>query len=119
MASMKVCVGCGARYRRSKNRHFGLSFCTDRCRWNARDVPIDIIYERDDRICHLCDGEVPRHQASRDHVRPKSQGGRLTFENIKLAHVGCNSVRGSMPVAAFREMLDRKRDSMRVSGAAG
>ena len=108
MASMRVCVQCGARYRRSKNRHDGLSFCSERCRWAARDVPIDIVYERDDAICHLCDALVPRHEASRDHVRPKSKGGRLTFDNIRLAHRLCNNTRGSLPVEAFREILDRR-----------
>lgn len=108
MASMKVCSFCTKRYRRSKNRHDGLSFCSERCRWEARDVPIQMIFERDHKICHLCDREVARHEASRDHVRPKSQGGRLTFENIKLAHVSCNSIRGSMPVRDFREILDRR-----------
>lgn len=107
MASMKICVQCKGRYRRSKNRHDGLSFCSDRCRWKARDVPIDIIFERDDGVCHLCYSEVARRQASRDHVRPKSLGGRMTFENIRLAHSYCNSVRGSMPVEKFREILDR------------
>lgn len=118
MASMKVCQKCKRRYRRSKNRHDGLSFCSERCRWESRDVPIELIFERDDGVCHLCDGNVPRHEASRDHLRPKSLGGRLTFENIKLAHVRCNSVRGSLPVREFRAMLDRRKDAARQSTMA-
>lgn len=109
MASMKVCVFCTRRYRRSKNRHDGLSFCSERCRWEARDVPISIIFERDDGYCHLCFKPVDREVASRDHVRPKSLGGRLTYANIRLAHNFCNSRRGSMPVAAFRARLDASR----------
>ena len=105
---MKVCVHCKGRYRRSKNRHDGLSFCSERCRWEARDIPIEIVYERDNGYCHLCDKPVSRDEASRDHVRPKSQGGRWTFENIKLAHAKCNSTRGSRPVGEFREMLERR-----------
>lgn len=107
MASMRVCVFCRKRYRRSKNRHFGLSFCSDRCRWEARSVPIQLIYDRDNGICHLCDQPVPRSEASRDHVRPKSLGGRLDFDNIRLAHASCNSRRGSRPVEEFRDFLDR------------
>lgn len=112
MASMKVCAYCRGRYRRSRNRHEGLSFCSDRCRWEARDVPIQLIYERDNAICHLCDKFVPRHEASRDHVRPKSQGGRLTYENIRLAHAKCNSTRGSRSVKEFVEMLDRRANAI-------
>jgi len=118
MASMKVCTLCRRRYRRSKNRHDGLSFCTERCRWEARDVPIDLIYERDHKICHLCDEMVPRSEASRDHIRPKSKGGRLTFDNIALAHVRCNSVRGSMSVKEFREMLERRAETRVVLAAS-
>src|SRR4029079_17051106 len=116
MASLKVCEYCGKRYRRSKNRHDGLSFCSDRCRWEARVIPIEMIYKRDDGICHLCLNFVPRNEASRDHVRPKSLGGRMSWENIRLAHASCHSRRGSRPVAEFREILDRMRNSSKSSG---
>lgn len=108
MASMKICALCGGRYRRSRNRPFGTIFCSRRCQWESRKVPIDLIYERDDAICHLCDKFVPRAEASRDHVRPRSQGGRLDLANIKLAHSSCNSRRGSQPVADFRAKLEAK-----------
>ena len=115
---MRVCAMCGARYRRSKNRHFGLSFCSDRCRWEARVIPIQLIYDRDNGVCHLCDKHVPRDEASRDHLRPRSQGGRWDFDNIKLAHASCNSRRGSRPVAEFREMMDRIHLATRSSPLA-
>jgi 5-methylcytosine-specific restriction endonuclease McrA len=107
VASKRRCMMCDKAYSRSKGRHFGTFFCSDRCRWESRKVPIQVIYDRDDAICHLCDKFVPREQASRDHLRPRSLGGKLDFENIKLAHTDCNSRRGSLPVREFRELMDR------------
>jgi 5-methylcytosine-specific restriction endonuclease McrA len=78
-------------------------------------VPIDIIYERDDATCHLCGNFVPREEASRDHVKPRSAGGKLTFENILLAHSSCNSRRGSRAVAEFRALLERQLTSQSAS----
>jgi 5-methylcytosine-specific restriction endonuclease McrA len=108
MASRKRCLLCEKPFRRSKNRAFGTVFCSDRCRWEADSVPIDLIYERDNGVCHLCDRVVPRLEASRDHVKPRSEGGKTNFENIKLAHTSCNSRRGSRPVAEFRALLERQ-----------
>lgn len=109
MASKRRCMLCTKPYTRSKGRHFGRFFCSDRCRWESRKVPIDVVYKRDDRICHLCDEVVERSEASRDHVKPKSHGGRMTFENIKLAHADCNSRRGSLPVAVFQDKMEAQR----------
>lgn len=113
MASMKVCLLCGGRYRRSKNREFGTRFCSKRCRWDSRKVPIQIIFRRDDGVCHLCFHTVEPTEASRDHVKPKSKGGKMDFANIKLAHRDCNSRRGSKPVEEFRMMLERQADALR------
>ncbi len=59
------------------------------------------IYERDNRICHLCGKYVRREDASRDHLRIRGMGGAFTDdrpENIKLAHGFCNTQRGSKPL---------------------
>jgi 5-methylcytosine-specific restriction endonuclease McrA len=61
-----------------------------------------MIFERDERVCHLCDRTVEREEASRDHVIPRSLGGRTNAANIKLAHRKCNNTRGSMAVSDFR-----------------
>lgn len=82
-------------------------------------MPIDIIYERDDKICHLCHQFVPREQASRDHVKPRSQGGKLSFENILLAHSSCNSRRGSRAVAEFKALLERQINGQVSAEATG
>ena len=84
---MKQCQICERRYRRSKGRAFGKYVCSDRCLWAHFEVPVDLIYERDSAICHLCGNYVPRREASRDHVKPRSQGGRSKMLNLRLAHL--------------------------------
>lgn len=111
MARMKTCKICERRYRRSKGRAFGKYVCSDRCLWAHFEVPVDVIYERDSAICHLCGNFVPREQASRDHVKPRSQGGRSKMLNLRLAHASCNSRRGSKPVAEFQALLERQLNS--------
>ena len=106
MARMRECLVCERRYRRSKGRAFGKYVCSDRCLWAHFEVPVDVIYERDSAICHLCGYFVPRNEASRDHVKPRSKGGRSKMLNLKLAHNSCNSRRGSMTVEDFQKKLE-------------
>lgn len=118
MATKRQCLGCERRYSRSKGRAWGRYFCSDRCLWKHWEVPVDVIYERDNGVCHLCGYAVQRKDASRDHVKPRSQGGRSKFQNFRLAHNFCNSRRGSMPVAEFQAKLAREeyaRDQLRLT----
>lgn len=47
------------------------------------------------RDCHLCaDHSTPATTA--DHIIPRSKGGRDCLANLRPAHHGCNSARGSM-----------------------
>jgi hypothetical protein len=59
------------------------------------------VYERDEWRCQLCGGEVPRTaqfpddwSASLDHVVPITAGGTHTWDNVQLAHLGCNRDKG-------------------------
>lgn len=108
MARMRTCTVCERRYRRSKGRAFGKYVCSDRCLWRHFEVSVDLIYERDSGVCHLCGNFVPREQASRDHVKPRSQGGRSKMLNLRLSHASCNSRRGSMPVEKFKQLLEKQ-----------
>jgi len=56
-------------------------------------------------ICHICGEKVPNpvnewhllnhsNYPSRDHVIPKSKGGKNLNNNIKLAHAKCNNKKG-------------------------
>lgn len=105
MASKRRCLVCERPYTRSKKREFGRTFCSHTCLYRSRAVTVEVIYRRDDGVCHLCEDFVEREQASRDHLRPRFDGGRTTFANIKLAHRDCNSRRGHMPVETFRAKM--------------
>lgn len=65
------------------------------------------IYERDEWLCRLCGGPVPkdarfpdRLSATLDHIVPLSRGGSHTKANLQLAHLSCNcSARAKEAVA--------------------
>lgn len=80
-------------------------FCSRECLYADRRVPLEAVYQRDGGICHLCGLHVPWRAASRDHLHPRRGGGRITWNNVALAHRSCNSRRGhrqlSMIIAAI------------------
>jgi hypothetical protein len=58
-------------------------------------ITLSKLYKRDKGICHICNTRVNRlSDASRDHVIPKSLGGRGVTHNIALAHRWCNKQKG-------------------------
>jgi 5-methylcytosine-specific restriction endonuclease McrA len=107
VTSALVCKHCGRRYRRSKNRAFGRTFCSKKCFWSGQRITVYEIWRRDKGECHLCGRYCSLEDASRDHVKPRYDGGRTTWENIKLAHRNCNSRRGHMPVKEYKAMWER------------
>lgn len=72
------------------------------------DIALDDVYKKYNGICYLCGGKcdynavrivhgVPhalRDYPSREHIIPLSKGGLHTWDNVRLAHVGCNSRKG-------------------------
>jgi len=52
------------------------------------------IYARDGNRCQYCGKKMPTTELSLDHVVPKSQGGRSTWENIVCCCVKCNVRKG-------------------------
>lgn len=67
--------------------------------YGVRYEPVDrtIVFTRDGWVCKICDSRVVRDtselrlRASIDHIIPMSIGGPHTYDNVQLAHVGCNS----------------------------
>jgi 5-methylcytosine-specific restriction endonuclease McrA len=49
------------------------------------------IFERDKNTCQYCGGRFPREGLNLDHVIPRDQGGRTTWENIVCSCIPCNS----------------------------
>lgn len=67
------------------------------------DITLEKLFKRDNGVCYLCgekcdwsDRNVDRNAIgprypSIDHVFPVSKGGLHSWDNIKLAHIGCNA----------------------------
>lgn len=73
-----------------------------------KDIELSRLYKRDNGICYLCglpcnyedyyisdNGAfiVGRDYPSIDHVIPLSKGGTHTWDNVKLAHFRCNTLK--------------------------
>lgn len=74
----------------------------------VENITLEEVYSKYNGICYLC-GEkcdfgavkivngVPHalgDYPSREHIRPLSRGGLHTWENVRLAHIRCNSSKG-------------------------
>lgn len=114
--SLKTCPICGEMFCGDK------TYCSKKCReqnkWHMKEgyrnlFPLEEVFKRDNGICYLCgkpcdwkdykvvDGArvYGDFYPSRDHVIPKSKGGMNAWENIRLAHRICYSVkRASLPL---------------------
>lgn len=74
-----------------------------------KDISLEALYKRDNGICHICGGKcdwgdhkykgryfiVGKKYPSIDHVIPLSKGGTHSWDNVKLAHLSCNSAKGA------------------------
>lgn len=72
------------------------------------DISLDKLIKRDKNTCYICGGQcdkndyeindkghfiVGKNYPSTDHVKPVAKGGTHTWENIKLAHHYCNTIK--------------------------
>jgi len=53
------------------------------------------IYLRDGNTCQYCGRELPRTELNLDHVVPRAQGGRTTWENVVCCCIDCNLSKGA------------------------
>ncbi len=53
------------------------------------------IYMRDDNMCQYCGRALPRTDLNLDHVVPRAQGGRTTWENVVCCCIDCNLAKGA------------------------
>jgi 5-methylcytosine-specific restriction endonuclease McrA len=66
------------------------------------------IYARDGNKCQYCGKKMPTTELSLDHVVPKSQGGKSTWENIVCCCVKCNVKKGGRtPVQASMHLITK------------
>jgi 5-methylcytosine-specific restriction endonuclease McrA len=52
------------------------------------------IYARDNDTCQYCGRQLPRSELNLDHVVPRSQGGKTSWENVVCSCVPCNLAKG-------------------------
>lgn len=114
--TMRECIICRQFFVPTHGRQ---KYCSTSCAtymdWKGKEayrykIDLGILYRRDGGICHICgklcdwndftimeDGslKVGANYPTRDHLIPKSKGGEHSYENIKLAHHRCNSLRGA------------------------
>ncbi len=66
------------------------------------------IYLRDKNTCQYCGERLPRTDLNLDHVIPRSQGGRTTWENVVCSCIECNLTKGGRtPQQANMRLLRR------------
>lgn len=72
-------------------------------------ITLDALIERDNGICYICGEKIDKKDCepcgktkrwgakypSIDHVIPISKGGTHTWDNVKLAHMMCNALKGN------------------------
>ena len=65
------------------------------------------IYARDRNTCQYCGRRKTRAELNLDHVIPRSQGGRTTWENVVCSCVECNRRKGGRTPEQARLRLRR------------
>lgn len=63
------------------------------------------VYLRDQGRCQYCAVRIVRAAATYDHVMPRAQGGRTSWENVVIACVPCNQQKGGRTPAQARMTL--------------
>ena len=66
------------------------------------------VFERDKDTCQYCSRILPREQLNLDHVIPRDQGGRTTWENIVCSCIKCNTRKANrLPHEAGMRLIRR------------
>jgi len=66
------------------------------------------IYSRDGDTCQYCGRKLPRSELNLDHVVPRSQGGKTSWENVVCSCVPCNLRKGGCtPEQAKMRLMKR------------
>ena len=66
------------------------------------------LFARDKNQCQYCGHSFPTSELSIDHVKPRTQGGPDTWENLVCACVRCNAKKGGRTPAQARMSLIRE-----------
>ena len=119
----RICKNCGKEYCIESSGYNSRNYCSEKCmkRWAMRvkndrrlkkinsrnhdnDITLEKLFRKDNGICYLCakecdwndmdpDGNACNNYPSIDHVIPIAKGGTHTWDNVRLAHRGCNTAK--------------------------
>lgn len=80
-----------------------------------KDITLEALYRRDSGVCYLCGGMcdwydrtficVGEKYPSIDHIVPVSRGGLHAWNNVRLAHFGCNSKKSNELIPEAEKMV--------------
>jgi len=97
---------CGKRYNYArKQRRVAKDKLID------KDITLEALYRRDSGVCYLCGGMCDWNDRdaehnkcgatypSIDHVIPLAKGGTHAWDNVRLAHLGCNMAKSDTVIA--------------------
>jgi 5-methylcytosine-specific restriction endonuclease McrA len=83
------------------------SFKRDRLRTKFSRINV---YARDGFVCQYCATRFNTEELTFDHVVPRAQGGRTTWENVVTCCVSCNRVKADRtPVQAGMKLLTQPK----------
>ena len=68
--------------------------------YNVRENRLKV-FERDGYKCRYCGKQLTRFTATLDHVKPVTEGGDNSFENLVTACLECNSRKHRRPIGDF------------------
>jgi 5-methylcytosine-specific restriction endonuclease McrA len=88
-----------------------------------RNITLQEVYRKNNGICYLCgekcdfeDIQIKNgrkicggNYPSIDHVIPLGAGGAHSWENVRLAHMRCNSIKGTLERADRRKRNDGRQ----------
>lgn len=78
-------------------------------RMHRNELPLGkmnyLLFKRDRHTCAYCGGQFPYKELSRDHIVPRSRGGKDSWMNCVTACRRCNQEKGDRPVEQFRPLL--------------
>lgn len=121
----KICKNCGIKFITTNSRQkYCCSRCKDRSKERRKElsrnerllsrrhdkgITLDRLYRKYKGVCYLCgqrcdyndfkkiDGSIAigKYYPTIEHVIPVSKGGTDTWDNVRLAHMICNSIKGN------------------------
>lgn len=65
------------------------------------------LWEENNRQCYWCKMDVDFENSTLDHVIPKLRGGTNDPDNVVIACIWCNNLKGSMLPDKFAKMVSR------------